>query len=158
MRFKLAKRHYVLVAGASLLTIAVSTTLWSNTDETGKLKHFTTDGCSSFPDGTLRDKNLWLSCCEIHDKAYWQGGTKDQRLKADQALQQCVAQVADPKLAKLMLAGVRVGGSPYWPTSFRWGYGWNYPRAYGPLNPSELKQVSTQWQLFKKPDVKPVSD
>lgn len=29
-----------------------------------------------------------------------------------------------------MLSGVRVGGSPYWPTKFRWGYGWSYPHGY----------------------------
>jgi len=29
-----------------------------------------------------------------------------------------------------MLSGVRVGGSPYWPTQFRWGYGYAYPHGY----------------------------
>jgi len=41
----------------------------------------------------------------------------------------------------LMLAGVRVGGTPFLPTEFRWGYGWSYPRFYGELNEDELKQV-----------------
>ena len=36
-----------------------------------------------------------------------------------------------------MLGGVRVGGSPYWPTQFRWGYGWPYPRGYQALSPDE---------------------
>ena len=45
-----------------------------------------------------------------------------------------------------MLAGVRVGGSPYFPTSFRWGYGWPYPRWYRTLSESELKQI----KLLKK--------
>ena len=105
------------------------------------IKPFTSDGCSVFPDGTFSQKNLWLSCCTIHDYAYWQGGTYEQRLSADNALQQCVAQVGEPNIATLMLAGVRVGGTPYFPTQFRWGYGWSYPRFYQPLTEAEKSQI-----------------
>ena len=105
------------------------------------LKPFASDGCSAFPDGTIEQKQLWLSCCIAHDKAYWQGGTYEQRKTADLALQQCVASVGHPNIAQLMLAGVRVGGSPYFPTAFRWGYGWPYLRGYRPLSDDELKQV-----------------
>ena len=107
----------------------------------GTLKPFASDGCSAFPDGTIEQKQLWLSCCISHDKAYWQGGTYEQRKTADLALQQCVASVGHPHIAQLMLAGVRVGGSPYLPTAFRWGYGWPYLRSYRPLSDDELKQV-----------------
>ena len=41
-----------------------------------------------------------------------------------------------------MLAGVRVGGSPYFPTSFRWGYGWSYPRWYQALTDEEKMQIA----------------
>jgi len=41
------------------------------------IKPFTSDGCSMFPDGTLEQKELWLSCCTAHDYAYWQGGTSE---------------------------------------------------------------------------------
>lgn len=112
------------------------------------IKPFTSDGCSSFPDGTFKQKQLWLNCCQVHDKAYWQGGTSTQRLEADQALAECVAQVGEPKIAKLMLAGVRVGGSPKWPTSFRWGYGWSFPRDYGELTDEENEQVLKLWQEY----------
>lgn len=107
----------------------------------GNLRPFKSDGCSSFPDGTLQQKNLWLRCCVDHDKTYWKGGTYQERLDADKALKQCVASVGQPEIAQLMLAGVRVGGSPYFPTTFRWGYGWPYPRGYGVLNGEETKQV-----------------
>jgi hypothetical protein len=40
-----------------------------------------------------------------------------------------------------MLNGVRVGGTPYLPTSFRWGYGWPYLRGYKVLTAQEKKQV-----------------
>ena len=106
------------------------------------IKPFTTDGCSAFPDGTFEQKELWLACCTAHDYAYWQGGTYDERLAADEQLQVCVADVGEPKIAKLMLAGVRVGGSPYFPTSFRWGYGWSYPRLYKALTGEEKAQIT----------------
>jgi len=105
------------------------------------LKPFVSDGCSAFPDGTLEQKELWLACCQQHDLEYWQGGTYQERLASDQALKACVANVGEPEIALLMLAGVRVGGTPYLPTRFRWGYGWPYPRLYGPLTESELSQV-----------------
>jgi hypothetical protein len=106
-----------------------------------ELKPFTSDGCSAFPDGTFTQKELWLSCCTAHDYSYWQGGTYTQRKEADKALQSCVAAVGEPEIATLMLAGVRVGGSPFWPTRFRWSYGWSYPRFYGELSEEELKQT-----------------
>ncbi|WP_019029853.1 hypothetical protein [Colwellia piezophila] len=105
------------------------------------IKPFTTDGCSVFPDGTFKQNQLWLSCCTAHDYAYWQGGTYHEKLLADKKLHQCVAQVGEPHIANLMLAGVRVGGSPYLPTSFRWGYGWSYPRWYKILTDAEKKQI-----------------
>ena len=88
------------------------------------LKPFTSDGCSSFPDGTLAQKTLWLNCCTAHDLAYWKGGTYDERVEADIALKDCVEEVGEEEIALLMLAGVRVGGTPFLPTRFRWGYGW----------------------------------
>jgi hypothetical protein len=42
---------------------------------------------------------------------------------ADNRLKECVAGVGEPAIAQLMMAGVRVGGTPYLPTEFRWGYG-----------------------------------
>ncbi|WP_441004332.1 hypothetical protein [Pseudocolwellia agarivorans] len=105
------------------------------------LKPFTSDGCSSFPNGTFQQKELWLACCEKHDFDYWKGGTYEERVISDNNLKQCVSKVGEPEVALLMLAGVRVGGTPYLPTSFRWGYGWSYPKGYGELTPNELKQV-----------------
>ena len=105
------------------------------------LKPFTSDGCSAFPNGTLHQKELWLSCCTQHDVDYWKGGTYQQRLQSDMQLKQCVTEVGEPEIALLMLSGVRVGGTPYLPTSFRWGYGWSYPKGYGELTLGELVQV-----------------
>ncbi len=113
-----------------------------------QLEIFTTDGCSSFPDGTPKQQSIWLECCIRHDLAYWKGGSYDERLRADQALERCVAGVGEPEIAGLMLAGVRVGGSPYYPTPYRWGYGWPFMRGYKPLNAEEQKQVRQKLDLL----------
>lgn len=120
-----------------LLLALVSEAAWSNT-----LQPFTTDGCSDFPDGTPARKTLWLNCCIAHDKAYWAGGTHAQRQIADAVLEKCVADAGEPVIAHVMHAGVRVGGAPYWPTSFRWGYGWREPRGYEALTDREQAEAA----------------
>jgi hypothetical protein len=115
--------------------------LLAGANANAQISPFTTDGCSEFPDGTPRHRQIWLDCCVAHDRAYWRGGTRDERMQADLALETCVAEVGEPAIAKLMLAGVRVGGSPWWPTPYRWGYGWPWPRGYGPLTPEEQQQA-----------------
>ncbi len=125
-----------------LLFLALLTSCQSSSH----LKSFTTDGCSSFPNGTLHHKELWLDCCTAHDRTYWQGGTYGERLAADKELRQCVAQVGEPEIANLMLGGVRVGGTPLLPTRFRWGYGWDYLRWYRPLSAEEQEMVNNAIQ------------
>ncbi len=114
------------------------------------IKPFTSDGCSAFPNGTIQHKQLWLACCTAHDRAYWQGGSYDERLAADNALKHCVAQVGEKQVADIMLAGVRVGGTPYLPTRFRWGYGWPFPRGYKALTEDEKQQIR-QLEMQPKP-------
>ncbi|ALO35259.1 hypothetical protein CMT41_11405 [Colwellia sp. MT41] len=128
-----------------IILLAITSTTVYSADE---IKPFISDGCSSFPDGTLEDKDLWLSCCTAHDFAYWVGGTYQDRVEADESLRLCVTNVGEPVIAKLMLAGVRVGGTPYLPTKFRWGYGWPYPRGYKVINEQENKKVQAQLKLL----------
>lgn len=109
-----------------------------------ELNAFTSDGCSAFPDGTLAQKQLWRACCVSHDFSYWIGGSAEQRKQADEELQVCVADVGEPALSQLMLAGVRVGGSPWLPTEFRWGYGWSSLRGYKTLTREEQTEVSAK--------------
>ena len=106
-----------------------------------ELQPFSSDGCSAFPDGTLKQNDLWLVCSQDHDFAYWKGGTYQERLTSDKELETCVSKVGEPEIALLMLAGVRVGGSPFFPMQFRWGYGWPYPRVYGKHTKQELEQI-----------------
>ncbi len=115
-----------------------------------EFRPFTSDACSLFPQGTLLDEQAWQHCCVKHDVAYWVGGTKEERLKADQELKACVEKSGHPYIARAMKWGVRMGGirSPF---SFRWGYGWKGRRPYGPLNEQEKMLVARYWPLVHLP-------
>jgi hypothetical protein len=98
-----------------------------------ELKPFKTDGCTLWMDGPPLYPNLWRHCCVAHDLAYWQGGTWEQRLAADNAIQACVQREAEGKgMANYMHSMVRWGGSPYWMNYYRWAYGWNYWEGFKP--------------------------
>ena len=75
--------------------------------------------CGLFPDGTPEKPKAWFCCCFKHDVVYWRGGRREERDKADQELEQCVAAVGYPNIGATMRLGVYAGGAPYWPTWFR---------------------------------------
>jgi hypothetical protein len=107
-----------------------------------ELRPFTTDGCSLFPDRSLSGEVDWRECCVEHDFAYWKGGTAAERLAADERFRECLLKkTGSPKFARLAYAGVRLGGSPHYPTDYRWGYGWTYLRPAGPFTEEEQKMV-----------------
>jgi hypothetical protein len=83
--------------------------------------------------------------------AYWRGGSADERNQADKDLRACVMQRTGNKaLAEMMYDGVRVGGSPVFPTWYRWGYGWKYGRGYTPLTEEEQRQVADMLDSYRK--------
>lgn len=124
--------HYLFIVVLFIFSMSINA---------GEIKSFTSDGCSAFPDGTFEQEQLWLNCCIEHDYIYWQGGSYQERLIADKQLYQCVVKVGEPHIATLMFMGVRVAGTPYFPTSFRWGFGWPYTRWYKLLTADEKKQI-----------------
>lgn len=66
----------------------------------------------------------WRQCCEVHDKAYYYGGSKKEKEQADSKLNQCVTKVIGNKfLGQAMQIAVEIGGGPNLPTPYRWGYG-----------------------------------
>ena len=76
------------------------------------------DGCTLAPDGT------WRQACVDHDRAYFYGGSRADRLAADKKLRSdMIAQGAAPAVAGLYYHGVRAGGSPLLPSPWKWGYG-----------------------------------
>lgn len=95
---------------------------------------FATDGCSGGMTSTFRllfrRPPPWNDLCIEHDRAYWRGGTVEQRREADRALMAGVVSNGHPVWAVLMWASVRIGGVPWLPLPWRWGYGWGWPRGY----------------------------
>ncbi len=114
-----------------------------------ELSDFSSDGCSLFPDGTFANRAWWCECCFDHDIAYWRGGTKEERLRADERLRDCVRErTTDKELAEVMFLGVRSGGHPAFPTWYRWGYGWSYGKGYAPLTEGEWLQVHNKLDAY----------
>ena len=85
---------------------------------------FPDDGCSCAPDGNFR------SCCEAHDKAYYQGGSKQERLAADRALRECIRIKGHTIVDDIYYFGTRIGGVPWLPTPWRWGFGYPYKKGH----------------------------
>jgi hypothetical protein len=103
---------------------------------------FTTDGCSMSPDSALTGQaHQFLGCCLAHDKAYYQGGTPVEHAQADLTFKDCLKAIGHPEYAKVYHLGVRLGGTPYLPMPFRWGYGWPFGRGYQPTTEAERKAV-----------------
>ena len=101
---------------------------------------FKSDGCSG---GVSRLWRLrlggpppWEGCCLDHDRAYWRGGTARERWRADAALHACVVANGHPGWALTMWLAVRFFGHPYWPFSWRWNFGHDWPTQY----PSQQKE------------------
>ena len=116
-----------------------------------KLSDFTSDGCSLFIDGTFEDPDLWKECCLKHDIAYWQGGTEEEREAADIAFRECVKKkTGNSELAEVMYQAVRKGGDPYFPTWYRWGYGWPIGRGYRALTVAEKDLVKIKLAEYRK--------
>jgi hypothetical protein len=95
---------------------------------------FTTDGCSGGMTALWRllwrRDPPWNGACVEHDKAYWAGGSITDRRIADRNLMSAVTLNGHPLFAFAMWCAVRIGGHPLLPMSWRWGYGFKYPRGY----------------------------
>lgn len=97
------------------------------------------DGCSGgmswFYRNVLGKVPAWEGCCDTHDKVYGPGGTSNQKAAADWALYECVRDTDNRATAGLMLVAVAIGGQPFFPMGWRWGYerdygvSWWYARA-----------------------------
>lgn len=137
--------YRLIMNGASLCLFC---TLLSSCTTDSSLQPFTSDGCSLFPDSSLISENDWCSCCFEHDVRYWRGGTSEERKAADVELRGCVLEKTNSAgLSAAMYRGVRAGGSPYFYTWYRWGYGWSYDRKYQALTQNESRTAD---QLLAK--------
>jgi len=84
------------------------------------------------PDGTQSDGCTLIggddfkSCCVAHDRDYFLGGSIKQRRASDKRLYECVLEkktLGANLAAPFIWLGVRIGGLPFLPTPFRWGFG-----------------------------------
>jgi protein tyrosine phosphatase (PTP) superfamily phosphohydrolase (DUF442 family) len=144
-------RYFFRAALLTLLTAFVLSWPGPFDAHASDLRPFTSDGCSLFPDGTLKDRTKWCDCCLSHDFSYWQGGTEEERKKADGILHDCVLErTEDKNLAETMYLGVRAGGHPAFPAWYRWAYGWPYGRGYTPLSDAEKQRVRERLDEYKQ--------
>jgi hypothetical protein len=97
------------------------------------IRAFYSDACSAWPDGDL------YTCCVEHDVAYWCGGSEEDRRAADRRFRAC-AEVRDRGQSGLVHMGVRMGGVPWLPTPWRWGYG--HPFGVGYVDPTDPGEVA----------------
>ena len=118
-------------------------------EQSTNLADFSSYGCSLFVNGTFENPELWKECCLTYDIAYWKGGTEEDRHEADLAFKACVEKkTGDSTLSNLMYEAVRVGGQPYFPTWYRWGYGWPVGRGYKSLSDRELGLVEAKLEKY----------
>lgn len=130
-----------------LTFLFIAAPMIAHVSQADELEPFTTDGCSMWIDGTLDQPNLWRHCCVAHDLDYWQGGSEEQRKKSDERIQACVKEAQGSGMANYIYKNVRWGGSPYWMSLYRWGYGWDYldglwPRGYKVPTPEEQQLIN----------------
>ncbi len=105
---------------------------------------FVSDGCTGFPDGTVKDPVLWKECCFEHDLHYWAGGSHTSRDKTDLRLRECVREKGEPIIAQMMYLGVRIGGyNPRKIKDKQWGNAWEYP-GYSKLLPEQVQEIRTE--------------
>lgn len=107
--------------GAAILVFGLSASAFSQSQRPSVMPpDFKSDNCTFFPDGNYCD------CCVEHDKDYYFGGTKKERLQSDKRLYKCIKSKKgwyNKFVAPVMLVGVRIGGVSFLPTPFRWGFG-----------------------------------
>ncbi|MFN8847404.1 MAG: hypothetical protein ACK5W9_11195 [Bdellovibrionales bacterium] len=118
--------------------------------ESPQLRPFFSDGCSSSPNSLPWEnkQSSWEFCCIDHDIDYWIGGTSEERKISDENLKSCIANSGSPRVAKIYHSSVSFFGTPDSLQNFRWGYGWNYKRNYGPLTEQEKDFIT---QVYQQP-------
>lgn len=122
----------------------ILTTFWTHASE---LRPFVSDGCTMAPDGTRRDRDKWKECCVAHDLRLWGGGTKEQRIEADNMLRSCMKEKSNPHIAFLFWLGVRLGSySPFKLTNKKWGNAWPEQIGYRALTQDEINQLINEVQ------------
>lgn len=76
---------------------------------------------------TTKGKKLpWRDACVRHDHHYYEGGSWKDRWDADVKLMMDVIDQGYPFWGVVMFIAVRLGGTPFFPLPWRWGFGYNF--------------------------------
>lgn len=112
-----------------------------------RLQPFFSDGCPHILGALSYPKeDQWKLCCIEHDKAYWKGGSLEERQKADSDLHACITERGSPDAARLIHYSVRSAQKN--PQSLPWGYGWILPRSSAAHSPHEISEIKKMEQLI----------
>lgn len=104
---------------------------------------FTSNGCSGFREARF------FSCCYVHDMAYWAGGDRSDRRRADGVLRDCLKEIShDPVLSYVAWGLVRLAAIPGWFCCDGWNRAWrNTDRdRYSALTRDEEQQIQNEKQ------------
>lgn len=146
------------IVTTAVMVLLATTNLYAN--HVKDVVPFTTDGCSSFPDGFNTGKDnfkQWRHCCVKHDFDYYAGGTKLAKNISDSKLSQCVSKALNSdkvtrtdkifgnSMGRIMLDGVKVGGLPKFlmfksQAGYRWGYGVPNNNGFLDINSNEIHE------------------
>ncbi len=107
---------------------------------------FRTDRCS-----VVADLDMGKICIE-HDWAYWKGGSRKDRLRADRVFYEAIKKRSRFRLlAPFRWFGVRIGGVGWLPfRKWRWGYGWRWPRTKAPVPDVSFWEESSQRDKYER--------
>lgn len=126
----------IFLIALSLLSLSC----WGNNSVS--VKPFTTDFCTSYPEGTRSRPDVWKHCCIEHDLYFWAGGSLEERKAADLNLKSCVEKTGEIEQARLIYLAVTIGGSS--PIRFKtrqWGNAWSDRPRYLSLTEEETTEI-----------------
>jgi hypothetical protein len=110
-----------------------------------ELRPFKTDYCTSYPEGTKSDPELWKHCCLSHDMFFWAGGSRQDRYISDLELRRCIEKTGARNQARLIYYAVRLGSySPVKYPDKKWGNGWNKQPDFRTLTPEEIDVIENE--------------
>lgn len=128
-----------------ILIVAVFLSMNSLFAEEAKLNSFDTDYCTNYPEGTKQEPDLWKHCCLMHDMYFWAGGTRKDRLKADQELKSCIEETGASQIARVVYLAVRAGSySPIKYPDKKWNNGWSDRPDFRPLSNQEIHLIEQE--------------
>jgi hypothetical protein len=102
---------------------------------------FSSNGCSGFREA------MYFSCCYQHDFAFWAGGNRGDRRKADLALRRCILDVGGDHLSAIVgFILVRLGTIPGRLIDDGWGRAWKGTgrRRYAALTADQQAHVAEE--------------